>query len=76
MENYNEDTFDQEEVKIGIGKFNVEMYFSDNILNMKIIETVSGLETLISLQNKEDSIKSVIWDNRAGLLSNTKHAIK
>jgi hypothetical protein len=80
MEKSKEETFNQKEIKLTIGSYNVELFFSEseNILNMKIIERVSGLETLISLQKKEDEgfIKSVIWENLSGLLSNATHDIR
>ena len=70
MEKLKEEIVDQKEINLKMGMFDVEINSSDNVLNMIIKEPKAGLETLISIQNKETTIRSIIWDNKQGLISN------
>jgi hypothetical protein len=78
MKSYIEDNdmdIKQDEIKLKIGSMDVNLFYSDNVLNIKIEEKQIDMVTLLSLQQKESSIKYIFWDNKEGLISNLSRSI-
>ena len=57
-----------QEMTLQIGNMNVELCYSDTILTIKIEEQERSLLKLISLQDKKDAVKFIVWDKEDGLL--------
>lgn len=73
MEDRKEETFKQEEIELKIGKIEVKLYCSQNALNIVVEEPTVDLEALISIQNNQGSVKSIIWNNKKGLMDNSSY---
>lgn len=59
------------EGNIQIGSMNVDLYHSDSMLLVKIEDQNSGLLKIISLQDKKNAVKFIVWDKAEGLLVHT-----
>lgn len=68
-----QDDMQQEEIHLIIGNMKFSIFYSENVLLMKAEEPQLDWISTISFEQKKYGIKTIIMDNKQGLLSNFKH---
>ena len=71
MRNKEEYNIEQEEIKLKIGMVEVELYCSPNALNVIINQPNIDFKELISIQDKGEILKTIIWNSKKGLIDNS-----